>query len=49
MGEEDRVFIHTEFTIAVGKVDEFKKIAQELLELVKEKELETLSISMVLQ
>ncbi|MGA2784761.1 MAG: antibiotic biosynthesis monooxygenase [Candidatus Bathyarchaeia archaeon] len=41
MSEHDRVFIHTEFTITSGKVDEFKKIAQELLEVVKEKELET--------
>ena len=32
----------TEFTIAPGKVDEFKKIFQGLLEIVKEKESETL-------
>jgi len=41
MSEEDRVFILTEFTITAGQVDEFKKIAQELLDVVKEKELET--------
>jgi len=32
----------TEFTILPGKVDEFKEIAQELLDVVKEKESETL-------
>jgi quinol monooxygenase YgiN len=42
VSEDDRVFIHTEFSITAGKVDEFKKIAQELLEVVKEKEPNTL-------
>ena len=42
MEEEDRVYVLTEFTIAPGKVEAFKEIAQELLEVVKEKESETL-------
>ncbi|MGO9645124.1 MAG: putative quinol monooxygenase [Candidatus Bathyarchaeia archaeon] len=42
MDEDKRVFVHTEFTIASGKVDEFKKIAQELLDVVEEKESKTL-------
>jgi 5-carboxymethyl-2-hydroxymuconate isomerase len=39
--EEDRVYVHTEFTITPGKVDEFKEIAQELLEVIEEKEPKT--------
>jgi len=42
MEEDSRVYVLTEFTISPGKVDEFKKIAQELLEVVKQKESETL-------
>jgi len=42
MEEDTRVYVLTEFTIAPGKVDAFKEIAQELLEVVKEKESETL-------
>ena len=42
MEEDNRIYVHTEFTIAPGKVDEFKEIAQELLDVVKEKEPETL-------
>ncbi len=40
--EDSRVYVLTEFTIAPGKVDEFKTIFQELLEVVKEKEPNTL-------
>ena len=36
MGEESRIYLLTEFTIQAGKVDEFKKIAQELLDAAKE-------------
>ena len=42
MEDDSRVYVLTEFTIAPGKVDAFKEIAQELLEVVKEKESETL-------
>jgi quinol monooxygenase YgiN len=42
MSEDDRVFIHTEFTIESGKVEDFKAIFQELLDIVKEKEPNTL-------
>ena len=42
MGEDNQVCLHTEFTITPGKVDEFKAIFQELLEVVKEKEPNTL-------
>ena len=42
MSEVDHVFIHTEFTFEPGKVEEFKAIFQELLEVVKEKEPNTL-------
>jgi quinol monooxygenase YgiN len=42
MEEDTRVYVHTEWTIVPGKVDEFKAIFQELLEVVKEKESETL-------
>ena len=40
--EENRIYILTEFTIRTGKLDAFVKIAQELLDIVKEKEPETL-------
>ena len=40
--EESRIYILTEFTITPGKVDAFREIAQELLDIVKEKEPETL-------
>jgi len=36
MGDENRIYLLTEFTIQPGKVDEFKDIARELLEVVKE-------------
>jgi len=39
---ETRIYILTEFTITTGKVDAFREIAQELLDIVKEKEPETL-------
>jgi len=42
MEEGNRVYVLTEFAIAPGKVDEFKEIFQELLEIVKEKGSETL-------
>jgi len=42
MDEDNRIYVHTEFTITPGKVDEFKTIFQELLDVVKEKEPETL-------
>jgi quinol monooxygenase YgiN len=42
MDDDSRIYVLTEFTITPGKVDEFKEIAQELLEVVKEKEPETL-------
>jgi quinol monooxygenase YgiN len=42
MDEDDRVFLHSEFAIAPGKIDEFKKIAQELIDVVEEKEPKTL-------
>jgi quinol monooxygenase YgiN len=42
MEEDSRIYVLTEFTIAPGKVDAFKEIAQELLAVVKEKESETL-------
>jgi len=42
VGEDSRVCIHTEFSIPPGKVDEFKDIFQELLDVVKEKEPNTL-------
>jgi quinol monooxygenase YgiN len=42
MEEENHIYILTEFTITAGKVDEFKKIAQELLDTVKEKDPEVL-------
>ena len=42
MDEADRIYVHTEMTIVPGKVEEFKAIAQELLDLVKEKEPNTL-------
>ena len=42
MDEDNRIYLHTEFTIASGKVDDFKEIFQELLGVVKEKEPETL-------
>ncbi len=42
MDEDKRVFLHTEFTIESGKVDEFKKFAQELMDVVEEKEPKTL-------
>jgi quinol monooxygenase YgiN len=42
MDEDNRVYVHTEFTITPGNVDEFKAICQELLKVVKEKEPETL-------
>ena len=42
MGEDNQIHLHTEFTITPGKVDEFKEIFQELLEVVKEKEPNTL-------
>ena len=31
MDEDNRICVHTEFTILPGKVDEFKEIFQELL------------------
>jgi quinol monooxygenase YgiN len=40
--EDKRVYVLTEFTITPGKVDEFKKIAQEFLNVVKEREPHTL-------
>ena len=40
--QESRIYILTEFTITTGKVDAFREIAQELLDIVKEKEPETL-------
>jgi len=42
MEEDTRVYVLTEFTIVPGKVDEFKAIFQELLDVVKEKEPNTL-------
>ena len=42
MEEDNRLYLHTEFTITPGKVDEFKTIFEELLEVVKEKEPNTL-------
>ena len=42
MEEDTRVYVLTEFTITPGKVDEFKAIFQILLEVVKEKEPNTL-------
>ena len=42
MNEDKRVFVHTEFTIESGKIGEFKKIAQELIDVVEEKEPKTL-------
>ncbi len=42
MDETNRVYLHTEFTITPGKLDEFKAIFQELLDVVKEKEPNTL-------
>ena len=43
MLEDDaRIYVLTEFIVAPGKVDEFKEIFQELLDVVKEKESETL-------
>jgi quinol monooxygenase YgiN len=42
MEEDPRIYVLTEFTITPGKVDEFKEIFQELLDVVKEKESETL-------
>ena len=42
MEEDTRVYVLTEFTITPGKVDEFKAIFQKLLEVVKEKEPNTL-------
>ena len=42
MEEDKRVYLHTEFSITPGKLDEFKAIFQELLDVVKEKEPNTL-------
>ena len=42
MEEDTRVYVLTEFTITPGKVEEFKAIFQKLLEVVKEKEPNTL-------
>jgi len=42
MEEDSRIYVLTEFTIMPGKVDAFKEIAQELLEVVRQKEPETL-------
>ncbi len=42
MDEDNRIYVHTEWTIEPGKVDEFKAVFQELLDVVKEKEPETL-------
>jgi len=42
MGDESRIYLLTEFTILPGKIDEFKAIAEELLDVVREKEPETL-------
>ncbi len=42
LDEDNRIYLHTEFTITSGKVDDFKEIFQELLDVVKEKEPETL-------
>ncbi|HKM77279.1 MAG TPA: hypothetical protein VJZ32_12770 [Candidatus Bathyarchaeia archaeon] len=42
MDEDDRVYLHSEFAIASGKIGEFKKIAQELIDVVEEKESKTL-------
>jgi len=42
MDEDSRVYLLTEFTIAPGKVDEFRAIFLELLTIVKEKEPNTL-------
>ena len=42
MGEAERVYVHTEWTIAPGRAEEFKAIFQEILDDVKEKESNTL-------
>ena len=42
MEEDNRIYVHTEFTITSGKVDEFKALFQELQAIVKEKEPNTL-------
>jgi quinol monooxygenase YgiN len=40
--DDKRICLHTEFAVAPGKLNEFKKIAQELIEIVEEKEPKTL-------